>query len=140
MNEKNIEEVMRLMWSIPPEKRNDPSSVQELMKSLTETQRKVVQITSTWDEKQWKSRWFRVFWTVAAYLQHQTYVRGNKLGITGFCLGGGLTYQLSTMFPFGASVPFYGANPKPLDSVEKIKGPVLAFYAGEDEKDQRRGR
>jgi carboxymethylenebutenolidase len=47
-------------------------------------------------------------------------------------MGGGLAYQLSTMYPFSATVPFYGANPKPIDSVANISGPVLVIYAGED--------
>ena len=38
------------------------------------------------------------------------------------------------MYPFSASVPYYGVNPKPIEAVEKIAGPVLAFYAGEDER------
>jgi carboxymethylenebutenolidase len=69
-----------------------------------------------------------------SYLQSLDFVVSEKLGIMGFCLGGGLTYQLSTMYPFSASVPFYGSNPKPLGSVENISGPILAFYAGEDER------
>ena len=38
------------------------------------------------------------------------------------------------MYPFSASVPFYGANPKPIDSVANNSGPVLGIYAGEDER------
>ncbi|MGB6527349.1 MAG: dienelactone hydrolase family protein, partial [Candidatus Nitrosopolaris sp.] len=49
------------------------------------------------------------------------------------CLGGGLAYQVSTMFPFAAAVVFYGANPKPLEAVAKITSPVLGIYAGEDD-------
>jgi carboxymethylenebutenolidase len=37
------------------------------------------------------------------------------------------------MFPFSAVVSFYGANPKPLEAVAKIAGPVLGIYAGEDD-------
>jgi carboxymethylenebutenolidase len=59
-------------------------------------------------------------------------VDGERLGITGFCLGGGLSYQLATKYPFTAVVPFYSANPKPLDEVAKISGPVFGIYAGED--------
>jgi carboxymethylenebutenolidase len=32
------------------------------------------------------------------------FVRKERIGVTGFCLGGGLAYQVSTMFPFGAIV------------------------------------
>jgi hypothetical protein len=31
------------------------------------------------------------------FLQSQNFVRRDRLGITGFCVGGGLAYQLSTM-------------------------------------------
>lgn len=34
---------------------------------------------------------------------------------------------------FCATVAFYGANPKPLEAVAKITGPVLGIYAGEDD-------
>ena len=37
------------------------------------------------------------------------------------------------MYPFTCAVPFYGANPKPIEAIAKISGSVLAFYAGEDE-------
>jgi carboxymethylenebutenolidase len=67
------------------------------------------------------------------YLRGLSSVDAEKLGVTGFCLGGGLTYQVSTMYPFACIVPFYGANPKPIESVAKISGSVLALYAGEDE-------
>jgi len=61
-------------------------------------------------------------------------VNCERLGITGFCLGGGLTYQLATEYQFNAAVPFYGANPKPLEAVAKISGPVFGVYAGEDQR------
>ncbi len=67
------------------------------------------------------------------YLQNLEFVRKERIGVTGFCLGGGLAYQISTMFPFGAAVVFYGANPKPLEAVANITGPVLGIYAGEDD-------
>jgi carboxymethylenebutenolidase len=133
MNEKNIESAMKPLWSLPPEKRNDPGAIQELMKTMPETERKIMQIFFLGREAMEKQM-AEDLMSCKDHLQNQSYVRGDRLGITGFCLGGGLTYQLSTMYPFGASVPFYGSNPRPLDSVAKIVGPVLAFYAGEDER------
>jgi hypothetical protein len=60
------------------------------------------------------------------------FVTKERLGVTGFCLGGGLAYQVSTMFPFDTAVAFLGVNPKPLEAVVKITSPVLGIYAGED--------
>ena len=44
MNEKNIESAMRVMWTLPPEKRSDPNIIPELMKTMSETDRQVMQI------------------------------------------------------------------------------------------------
>jgi len=133
MNEKNIESTMRHMWAVPPEKRADPATIQELMSKMSETERKVANIFFLGRDEMEKQM-AQDLLDCKSYLQSLDFVLKEKIGIMGFCMGGGLTYQLSTMYPFNASVPFYGANPKPLESVEKISGPVLAFYAGEDER------
>jgi carboxymethylenebutenolidase len=131
MNEKNIESAMKPMWTLPPEKRNDETAIQELMKTMTETDRKVMSIFYMGRETMEKEM-AQDLLSCVNQLKTLEYVNGEKLGVTGFCLGGGLTYQISTLYPFAASVPFYGQNPKPIEAVEKIAGPVLAFYAGED--------
>jgi len=135
MNEKNIESAMRHMWTIPPDKRTDPNTVREFMSimNMSEAERKVVNIFFLGREEMEKQM-VKDLSDCRSHLQSLDFVIKNKLGIMGFCMGGGLTYQLSTIYPFSASVPFYGANPKPLESVEKISGPILAFYAGEDER------
>ena len=133
MNEKNIESAMRYMWTLPPEKRGDPATITELMNKMSETEMKVAKTFFLGREKMEKEM-AQDLMDCRSYLQSLDFVEKEKLGIMGFCLGGGLTYQLSTMYPFSASVPFYGSNPKPLESVESISGSVLAFYAGEDER------
>jgi carboxymethylenebutenolidase len=132
MNEKNIENAMRPLWTLPPEKRRDPNAMQELMKSMPETDRKVLGFFFSGREEMEKQM-ANDLMNCKDYLQSLPHVDGDKLGITGFCLGGGLTYQLSTIYPFSCSVPFYGANPKPIESVANISGPILAFYAAEDD-------
>ncbi len=133
MNEKNIENAMRPLWSLPPEKRNDPTAMQELMKTMPETDRKVLQLFFGGREEMEKQM-AQDLMSCKDYLKSLDFVNHERLGVTGFCLGGGLTYQVSTMYPFSASVPFYGTNPKPIEAVAKINGPVLAFYAGEDDR------
>jgi len=133
MNEKNIETTMRYMWTVPPDKRSDPDTIQELMSKMSEIERKVANIFFLGREEMEKQM-AKDLLDCRSHLQSLDFVVNEKLGIMGFCMGGGLTYQLSTMYPFSASVPFYGANPKPLGSVENISGPILAFYAGEDER------
>jgi len=131
LTELDIEKAMMRMWQIPPEKRNDPAAVQTLIMSLPEKERKIVNFFFTGRENAEKMMSEDLLCCVD-YAKASESVDGERLGITGFCLGGGLTYQLATMYPFKAAVPFYGANPKPLDAVAKISCPVFGVYAGED--------
>lgn len=58
----------------------------------------------------------------------------GKVGVMGFCWGGGLTNQVAVNAPdLAAAVPFYGAQPAAED-VPKIKASLLLHYAGQDER------
>ncbi|AHG22462.1 dienelactone hydrolase [Chania multitudinisentens RB-25] len=53
----------------------------------------------------------------------------GKVGITGFCYGGGVANAAAVAYPeLGAAVPFYGRQPKAED-VPRIKAPLLLHYA-----------
>ena len=56
----------------------------------------------------------------------------GKIGIVGFCWGGGRSFGYAVHNPnLGASVVFYGSPPSPAD-MANIKAPVLGFYGGND--------
>ncbi len=58
----------------------------------------------------------------------------DKLGVVGFCFGGGVANALAVRMPdLAAAVPYYGRQPKAED-VAKIKAPLLIHYAGLDER------
>lgn len=66
------------------------------------------------------------------YLKAQANVNAARLGVTGFCFGGGYTWRLATQrADVKAAVPFYGPSP-PLADVPKIKAAVLGIYGALD--------
>jgi carboxymethylenebutenolidase len=72
---------------------------------------------------------------IAATRYLQQVPRGNgKVGVVGFCYGGGMANFLATRIPdLAAAVPFYGTPPAPAD-VGNIKAPLLLQFAESDER------
>ena len=62
------------------------------------------------------------------YLQGQSFAQAERVGMTGFCFGGGVTWLMAARMPeLRAAVPFYGPPP-PVEEVPNIQAPVLAVY------------
>lgn len=57
----------------------------------------------------------------------------GKIGVVGFCFGGGVSNNLAVRLgsDLSASAPYYGSQPKSED-VPKIKAPLLVHYASLD--------
>ena len=68
------------------------------------------------------------------HLESLPHVATGRIGMTGFCFGGGVTWRCATQIPeIKAAVPFYGPNP-PLEDVPSIQAAVLAIYAEQDRR------
>jgi carboxymethylenebutenolidase len=73
------------------------------------------------------------FVAAVAWLKKRPDVTG-KVGVVGFCYGGGIANMLATRVPdLGGAVPFYGSQAKTED-VPKIKAPLLIHYAENDDR------
>ncbi|RTZ41556.1 dienelactone hydrolase family protein [Candidimonas sp. SYP-B2681] len=71
------------------------------------------------------------FFAAIEYLMAYDEASG-KVGITGFCYGGGVANAAAVAYPeLAAAVPFYGRQARAED-VPKIKAPLLIHYAEHD--------
>ncbi|MDX3930819.1 MAG: YghX family hydrolase [Stenotrophomonas sp.] len=72
------------------------------------------------------------FFAAIEYLRASPLGTG-KVGITGFCYGGGVSNAAAVAYPeLDAAVPFYGRQAKP-DDVVRIKAPLLLHFAEKDD-------
>ncbi|HVA26126.1 MAG TPA: dienelactone hydrolase family protein [Chloroflexota bacterium] len=68
------------------------------------------------------------------YAKQAAQVNPARLGMNGFCFGGGIVWRAAEQIPtLKAAVPFYGAVP-PLDLVKNIKAAMFGVYSA-DPKD-----
>lgn len=77
-----------------------------------------------------------------AYLRERPEVRGRKLGVMGFCMGGHLAYLTACETDVAAAASFYGGGiaapqgpgggPPTLSRTSKLRGRVLALFGGRD--------
>jgi carboxymethylenebutenolidase len=72
------------------------------------------------------------FQAAMAYLRQQTFVDGARIGMTGYCFGGGVTLNMAAREPsLRAAIPYYGTPAFP-DELKNAKAAVLGVYAETD--------
>lgn len=71
----------------------------------------------------------------ADYLRAQDFVSGEKVGVMGFCMGGGLALQAARSDAdtgrYGAAIAFYGSPLAP-EEAAAVKAPILGLYGADD--------
>ena len=73
------------------------------------------------------------FLAAANFLKNRPESSG-KIGVVGFCYGGGMAHTLSVRMPeLNAAVPFYGNHPA-VEDAAKVKAPLLIHFAAVDER------
>lgn len=75
-----------------------------------------------------------------AHLKSQSNVKAGSIGVTGFCMGGRLTYLTAAHHAndVKCAVPYYGGgipmgNPSPLSRTKEIKCPMYLFFGAKDQ-------
>jgi carboxymethylenebutenolidase len=129
-SQENISGAMKLFFEVPPDKRTEKEFIEKTMRRATTEEREVISRLLI-NRAEMEKTMIKDLSMAYQYLKNELKVK--KIGVVGFCMGGGLSFQISTQLPFDATVVYYGANPKNLDDIANIKGPVLAVYAGNDD-------
>ena len=78
--------------------------------------------------------------SIIAHLKSQNFVNGDRIGITGFCMGGTIAFVAACKFPteIKAAVPFYGGSiaddspTAPLSAAGHLQAPILCFFGEKD--------
>jgi carboxymethylenebutenolidase len=72
--------------------------------------------------------------SAVSYLKAQSFVRAGALGVTGFCYGGGFTFDLTAASAdIKAGVPYYGTAARAIaNGLDRTKAAVLVMYGGTD--------
>lgn len=68
------------------------------------------------------------------YLHGSDFVRADRIGMTGFCMGGRITFLSACRLDgIAAAAPFYGGGiGGHLDQAQSIKAPLLLFFGDQD--------
>lgn len=67
------------------------------------------------------------------HLQKLDVVRPDRIGVVGFCWGGGHAFMMATRLPkLRAAAVFYGQNPNPLDLVKNIQADLFVAHGETD--------
>lgn len=68
-----------------------------------------------------------------AFLITQPGLKSEKVGVVGFCFGGGYTLQLAAANPnISAAVCYYGVTPQPASVMAATNAAVMGQYGGDD--------
>lgn len=80
------------------------------------------------------------FQSAVNFSKTQDFVDATRIGMNGFCFGGGVTWLAATRIPdLKAAAPYYGPPP-PLDQVPNIKAAVIGVYSDDPNDFANNGR
>jgi carboxymethylenebutenolidase len=124
----NIQKTMEGVWDLSLEERRDRTKVAETL-AKKGLDWKIMEVAAVLYDQHFRDELLDR--AVAAV--DRAHERFGEVAVLGFCIGGGLALKAATRSRhLRATVSFYGAPPTTMD-VKKIRRPVLAIHAMQDE-------
>jgi carboxymethylenebutenolidase len=134
MSPERIAAGMAFLRDASQEVQRDPSKLESALTERPQEERDAIKMLATVRSPQGRFRFAEDLLGAVEYLEGRPEVDGDRIGSIGFCMGGGVSGNLTTLSPdLRAAVIFYGQNP-PLERVPYIKARVLGIYGGEDHR------
>jgi carboxymethylenebutenolidase len=91
------------------------------------------EVGTTMQQKLDPNKMLQDFIAGARHLREDNTTNG-KVGVVGFCFGGGMANQVAVWVPWlQAAAPFYGPQPKKEEAI-RIQAPLLLHYAAMDDR------
>lgn len=79
-----------------------------------------------------REQFARDFQAGMVFLRRQPFVLGDRIGMTGYCFGGGVTYDVAAREPtLRAAAPYYGVAAS-ADELRNARAAVLGVYGEQD--------
>ncbi len=138
LTKERIDEFQRFMAQLPPASWRDEGARNTALAKLPELERGRIGETFAGLfglTKEQREAYVAPLREAVRYLRHEREeTKEQPVACVGFCMGGGLAALLACEEPELSGVAiFYGDTPEPA-KVEKIRCPVVAFYAGNDQR------
>ena len=126
--QEKIQTAIEGVWELSLGERRDIHKVREVMtrKSLSQ---EILDLVTTLYSQDFRDQMLDDAVACVRYAHQRT----QKVATLGFCMGGGISARIATRYSRLAScVVFYGEPPEAQD-VNKIKAPILAIHAEQDD-------
>jgi len=134
LTSERIEAVKTFLDTVPPAVWQNPQEREAAVGALPEPQRRQVGETlgALLSPNRPVEQYTADLRAAVAYLSDHPLCRGQRIGSTGYCVGGMLSGRLACTSPeLSAAVVYYGASPL-AEQVGGIRCPILGFYGGDD--------
>ncbi len=122
-----IRRAMKVVWDLPLTERFDKRKLESTMREKKASE-EVGRLLRTLYDGAFRSRMLDDVLSLSVSVAGD----GRSVGAVGFSMGGGLVFRLAAQFRQLRACVAFSAEPPDVQTVRRIKSPILMFYGSED--------